>query len=352
MNFLRQIEGCKEERMSSELLRYLLINSDQFRNRFAGYLSEKAGLSLPERVTFENGIICMTECTTESAREHKSDAGPATQTDGVKKGRVDLSVESDGHIIFIENKLWADFQPDQPRKYLNSLRARGGETDKRQLMVVLFPQFRTDLGDKIDGFQGELAQDKGIETAKLHWNDIVAIAEKVSRLPNSPEIQVILGMFIDYLNEKLWNKVDMPTDFQVFLSPVRDKKANLFQEKLVRSLRVVLERYGTKVLKVRSGASWMGFYFTFANEPEGAWNWLGFLNHREGTHEEALLVLQRSFNDKSRPVELPGKGLPIRRLDRGSPTTSTYKIKFCKGWDTLLEWQGRLKPILDALRKC
>lgn len=62
-----------------------------------------------------------------------------TTRDG--RGRIDLLIETDRWVIGVESKFEADFQVDQPEKYIETIQGRAG-TSRNSMLVLLVPERR------------------------------------------------------------------------------------------------------------------------------------------------------------------------------------------------------------------
>jgi len=145
MNILAALEGRAGEELTSAVLRMLLLRCHEFRERFVELLSKNSKLG-PLSLCFT--LLMLLRRIDEDEQE--------------KRGRLDMVVEMDDAIVGIENKLSAQFQTDQPKKYLKKvqekavelgkLRSSGNTSKFRYILAILAPEDRKDaVRERVNG---------------------------------------------------------------------------------------------------------------------------------------------------------------------------------------------------------
>lgn len=159
MQFLETIEGRSGEELTSAVLKFLLVNSVTMRECFVRRLRPLFPAS--RAPTFRDGIVCQTEVSTDDSR------GP---------GRIDLVVrEASGVVLGIENKFWASFTDDQPKKYWQPLVTMSGNRPDSCRLVLLVPKQRD-----VEIWKHLEAQQIEKNCCLLFWNDLVADLTEVA----------------------------------------------------------------------------------------------------------------------------------------------------------------------------
>jgi len=335
VNLLKEIEGCKGEKLTSGLMRYLLLASQTFREGFANLLSKQT-LKGRERITFENGIIVRAEFPT-----YKKKADNERETE--LSGYVDLCIEADNHVIFIENKIWAGFQEDQPEKYLDALKGMASGTTTEQLngsnegvsagkqgvLVLCCPEFRKEEAqNKLKELKDQTDRE-WLKTGVLFWQQIRDLLTEENLQRESIKVQVIGRMFADYIESHLYDKISLPNaneeSLTLMAEPIANRTANMFQRDLVRKVRDMLDIWpDIKTGNLAPANDWHGFYFYFLKkdedgdrysqreDPEG-WCWFGFWNTADG---KSILVIQTTAEFAGEHDHFKKTTRPDRRDDK------------------------------------
>jgi hypothetical protein len=160
MQFLETIEGKSGEELTSAVLKFLLVNSTTMRERFVQRLRHQ--LPASKVPTFRDGIFC--QCEVAVSNDESA-------------GRIDLLVrEEAGMVLGIENKFWANFTIDQPRKYWQGLVNFAKRDESSCRLLLLFPKARHDeMCSHLD------SQEIERKCAILHWEDIQLDLREVAR---------------------------------------------------------------------------------------------------------------------------------------------------------------------------
>lgn len=138
MALLVEISGLKGENLCSALLAHLTLRSPEVRAELIRLISDRAPHG-PIYVQNQFAVFC----------EESANAGGIDEdTPELKRGRIDLVIETDDAVIGIENRFNAPFQEGQPAGYLRLLRQRASDlatirnTDFSHVLVVLAPERR------------------------------------------------------------------------------------------------------------------------------------------------------------------------------------------------------------------
>ena len=147
MNIFSEFEGLVGENLSSAILHYLLLNSEEVRETFLTLLSDKS----------PRGVIEFYEHF--SVRKEYP-----TKDEELGNGRLDLLIQVDNFMIGIENKFHAAFQDGQPEKYQQSLSqsaellAQINKVNVQSLLYILCPEYKVpEANDKVRLSPGNMA---------------------------------------------------------------------------------------------------------------------------------------------------------------------------------------------------
>ena len=178
MNFFSETEGRSGENLSSALLRFILMRSQDARTRFAKLLTDLSGESFAATYRF----AC------------KLEAGTADDTLGA--GRIDMLIEMDDALVAIENKFNAAFQLNQPKKYFEPLgrfakaSVDGGAISRnRYLLLILAP---ADRRSEIESKIATLDKDQQKLCKFLSWQEMLKELLEIAPTQDSKTREVIL----------------------------------------------------------------------------------------------------------------------------------------------------------------
>jgi len=276
MNLLAEFD-C-QERMTSEVLRYLFINLPLFREKFVDVLFPVSRIS-------HSNFDCIAEHSV-------SPCDIANE----KKKRVDLKLESDDYVVYIENKHWAFASEVQLKNYLEALKR---EERPAKMLVLLVPELRkTEASILVKKMNSEMLK-------VVTWNKIYDICCEVSGIfdndkmlssENSRTDKAILHIFIDYINTNLKLKAFDREFYDALRRRLRgrpNKDQKIFIDFLIMNLSQM--NCGIKCVKTRETVNedkdYYGFYMYFG----GKWFYLGFTSFipdHEKKYGEALFVIQ------------------------------------------------------------
>jgi len=332
---LAEIEGLKGEELTSALVRFLLLRSQEFRERLITMISDgsKQGpLSSESRFSCEREI--------------------GTRDDDDRQGRVDLMIETDDAVIGLENKFYADFQEGQPAKYLPALRKRAEELGKlrsptryRSVLVILSPESRA---KEVANLVAQQPAQAAKEYVPITWQDLSSkLADCEKDL--DPQSAVIANVFRDYLRQAL----EFYPDFQKIFPHLRNafpSSGGEFQWRLLRKIWEFVP-YGGNLSS--AGENHAGFYFSRGRLPNEHIGWIGFVRtstYLGGKQEaEADLIVATtfpiSFSTAFEPIKLQSD-LFFGRSNR--QRLHAWVVKFEASWDQT-KWREELKPLRDTV---
>ncbi|MDC5805214.1 PD-(D/E)XK nuclease family protein [Vibrio europaeus] len=327
MSIFSEFEGLSGENLSSAILHYLLLNSEEVRDSFISLLSRKS----------PDGII--------DYRQHFSIRKEyPTQDEKLGNGRLDLLLQVDEFVIGIENKFHASFQPNQPEKYQSSINKVAdlmGEINQAKvspLLFILCPEYKLqDAQEKIKLSPHNM----GVVT----WEEIHAELDKIESVLN-PVANMVLRELKGYLVN------------QFSFMPLYNKKYH--------HLRSSFPEYGTSlqhelisqiwglfpnpVSNLSNGKEWIGYPF-LTDLDNGQRGWYGFLPKtalQSSSDNEAELIIATTYELASL-----GDGLTKVELDYenflgdGVPCYA-YKVEFDETWNTQMAWEKRLSVPVSA----
>ncbi|WP_256382849.1 PD-(D/E)XK nuclease family protein [Photobacterium toruni] len=327
MSVFSEFEGLSGENLSSAILHYLLLNSEEVRDSFISLLSQKS----------PDGII--------EYREHFSIRKEyPTYDEELGYGRLDLLLQVDEFVIGIENKFHASFQPNQPEKYQRSL-SRVAELMREinqvsvsPLLFILCPEYkRQEAQEKVKLSPHNMNV--------ITWEEVQTELDKIESALN-PVSNMVLRELKGYLVN------------QFSFMPLYDKKYH--------HLRNSFPEYGTSlqhelisqiwghflnpVSNLSNGKEWIGYPF-LTDLDNGQRGWYGFLPKNALQYpsgNEAELIIATTYE-----LENLGDGLTKVELDYESflgdgVPYHAYKVEFDETWNTQMAWEKRLSVLTSA----
>lgn len=326
MNLLSQIEGLRGENLSSALLRFILMRSQDARTQLAELITGLVG----ESFSTMNRFACSLETGT---------------TDAIHgNGRVDLLVEMDDGLIGIENKFNAGFQDGQPQKYLKELSkiattsADAGFIAKdRYLLLILAPaERRREIQNRI----AELTAEEQEHCRFLSWEEMLEVLQEVLPTQDSKTKEVIQD-FSGYVNRYL--KKSFFNENRRWLESLRQWKP--FGSERQQSVTADLWEFfpGTRNMP-SSGDKWRGYYFNGG--------WFGFVEKTAIAPSadanlnlfDAEFIVVVSFD----PVVKPDPAIfhPISMVSKGfsgAPEKAAYRVDIVE-MTSRDKWTDALRP--------
>ena len=334
MNIFTEIEGLRGENLSSALLRLILLRSQDARLKFAGLLTDLTLHSFGVRRRFS--------CTSEVGTSDPVRGG----------GRLDLMLEMDDALVGIENKFDANFQQDQPQKYLATLAdqaeqlAKGGFIKaNRYVLVVLAPRSRhADIQARIR----DLSPQERKHCHFLAWEDVLDALVPLAATQD-PKSRELIGEFEGYVRQYLTQSIyERSSTWLATLTRWTTYGSERHQE-AVRQLWWLFKDVGA-ANRISNGETWLGYYFR-VRDP----GWFGFVDAsliKEGrsapaTYHEAEFVVVLGFDapDPDRAIFKP-----IRMgMENwcGAPEKKAWVVDLPK-LTSESKWREALAPILRA----
>lgn len=345
MNLFNEIQGLSGENLTSTLLRVLLLRSQEFRDHFLGVLSKKSPVGpLSSNTRFA--------CSSEEASEDEQ-AGC---------GRLDILLEVDDCLIGIENKFSANFQAQQPAKYLKRLKELreqykiASKRHWRAVLYVLAPSSRQrEVGSHLQSNECRAKErDTDVKLAQVDWDNVFKLRDdELSKL--DPESRVIYQLFADFVDRLIAfipDFVSMAADLRQRFEP----KGTPYQQRVVRALWNVFNESGLEPGKRWSaGPHWCGYYFGATSggplpDFKSVHGWFGFVPHAriklEGNGAELVIS---SALDKTPPL----KGSGVRLLDGvwlWPGTRSVWLVNFDESWTERQHWDNALAELFSHLQ--
>lgn len=311
MYFLETIAGRGGEELASAVLKHLFVHSDTFRRSFVGLLKHKVPIShLP---TFRNGIACETEYATGTLADDNC-------------GRIDLYIRADNVALGIENKLWADFTQNQPRKYIDALKDH--KVPFRALIIA--------PGQREEEVRGKIEKQAiGGHCSFISWQ--VFLAEVLAPVfsDDNKENQVVAGFLREYIETQIGNLAEVDIKKSHLVGDV--ELGNQYQWDLLYRLRGLFEDAG----KMALGHYHIGFYFWMSPDKD-RWNWLGFMK----VPERGVQLTLETYIPNFAP---PAFGCPTKPGPSMKDKTRLY-LDFQEGMTEMSQWKDCLMPLIDALK--
>ncbi|HVX15909.1 MAG TPA: PD-(D/E)XK nuclease family protein [Pirellulales bacterium] len=318
MQFLETIEGRTGEELTSAVLKFLLVNSATMREHFVRRLQHQ--LPASKTPTFRDGIICQNEVA-------------VTGDDGA--GRIDLVIrEEAGMVLGLENKFWANFTPNQPKKYWGDLvrLARNDEASCR--LVILVPARRHDeIKDHLKA--------QGIEQkcCILFWDDLRHDFADVAQRERTEVAAAAL--FLDEYVQRQVLTIQIDIRRHQLLGP-DIQLPNDFHYDFLYRLKTCLPNPEA----IRPARSWIGVHFSVVPSTDVATypkQWFGFLRP-EGS-ASVVMGIHTGIKQFTVPV------LAWARNGAGWSTAAFVEVDYDESVKTTLDWKDRLAEILRPLEE-
>jgi hypothetical protein len=327
MDIFSQVEGLSGENLGSALLRYLVFSSHEVRDSILSLLSDH---SPSGPISYANHFACRTEYP--------------TRNDELGDGRLDVLIQLDDVVIGIENKFFAEFQDNQPQKYVETLKSVAAalesinHSDVRVLLFVLCPEVRQkDARRKVESLNN---------VTVITWEEILRRLESVGTISN-PVAKVIRDEFISYLRRHF----SFIHDFDNKVAHLRKafpEYGSSLQYEFVSKLCPLLPAPGPRLSK---GATWLGYYF-FAHPEIKEKGWIGFVPPNEKivyeTDNQAELLVASTYK-----ASLPKEFVEVELKDSnfiGAPgRTNAWVVKFDSSWNSVEKWREKLAPFWKAV---
>lgn len=320
MNFLKAVEGLRGETLTSAAWKYAILQSPKFRSAFVEWLVQI--LPPGEAPNFDSGLTCTTELSLAS--DH--DIGGS--------GFVDIVLESQSHLIFIENKLGAGFQRRQLRRYFNSLQSRSNTKDcqRRGILIVLYPSLRTAEVEK------QVAEDSlsNDEVLLLTWDkEVVSWLDEAAKT-ESMETAAACKFLAGYVKSSI---LDDRAEIKAAYLEGRSCPTQPQKEFLFRIYN--LFKYA---LSYRTATAHTGFSFKLSHENKTIYGWLGFALDQKTKQARLIMQIPESFAGRIDAVNTPDQGR--REVTKRGRVDYAFSLS---GHRELHHWLRSVEPILNVI---
>lgn len=326
MNFLNEIQGLKEENLSSAVIRMLLLQSHQLRDAFIDLLSLK---SKQGPIFVMSKFSCVTELST-----HDDNHG---------KGRIDFVLETDEFLIGVENKINAGFQDGQPAKYITTLKNKsykqykdGSEVSLKTMMAILAP------GSRIKQISEDITklpqEDKDI-IGIISWEEVIkAFSDAIGSCDNISQV------FFNELKEFMLGRISFLPSFKKYYPHFRNNfvpMGNQYQSIFVGRLWKYFPDNGPRM---SASGTWCGYYFNYGKKYKQSW--YGFvdtktqLKNYSGRYPAEFIIavpfdISAIKHEKLIPVELTNNNFTAA----GVRNDNAVIVDFDINWDDPEKWK-------------
>ena len=327
MSLFTEIEGLSGENLSSALLKFLLINSSEVREKVLHVLSDNSPPTVGP-FGWVNHFACRTEYQTHDGN-------------GDNAGRIDLLIQTDDVVIGIENKFYAPFQGDQPRKYLGSLQRAAealgqiNQCNAKAVMFVICPESR--FGEAKNAIECLN------NVAVITWEKLLNVFKGLNpnQLSNALARSVLVE-FIRFLDEYFEFIRDFPRKHPHYFNAFPDYGSPT-QNELVARLWPLFHSSGRRL---GSGRTWTGYYFYNDTRTEHK-GWYGFVPKSEiqgfNTKEASFVIASTN-----RPAQLGPEYREVKLVNDkfiGEPgKTHAWVLEFNNDWTEFDKWRTVLQP--------
>ena len=325
MSIFTEIEGMKGENLSSALLQYLMNNSAEIRDSIILLLSNNSPIG---PFDYRSHYSCQTEYSTADIN--------------LGNGRLDILLQLDNVVIGIENKFFADFQDNQPDKYISSVKEVANalstinHTEVTPLLYVFCPASRENESRK--------KIEKIPNSAIVTWEKILDCCKKTVEKISNPDAKVLNNEFIKYL-EKQFSFIDDYKRKYPHILKTFPPRGTPLQVDLIGRLWSLMPAIGSS----SGGESWRGYYF-YAEPQIQQSAWVGFVKSsvhikNGSSHNESELVVvstyKPSLSDDFCEVEFIGNN---NFCGHHGKTEYTWIVKFDESWNKVDIWREKLAP--------
>ena len=198
-DLLWTIQAKFGENLATAHLKWLLGDPDLA----AKFLSAVAS-STPEQSEFGE-LGTLTDAQLEVATLSQTSAeGSEALAD--LRGRLDMLVETDRCIIGVESKIHALFQDGQPHKYLETIKKKAQEGNKKSILLILTPAQRL---DKVRQDLGNKANDPDVYFKFLDWQSLIATLANQNSESTNWKVELLEGYIKNYCDPLRQVKLQM-----------------------------------------------------------------------------------------------------------------------------------------------
>lgn len=270
MNLFYEIEGRSGEDLTSAVLRFLILRSQEVRETFKELVSQE---SKQGRIVMQEEFSCRLEAPMKSIQD-----GPEQQQNS-GSGRIDLLIQTDNAIIGVENKLDANFQAGQPEKYrqkleqLAQLRSETGKQTQYALVILAPEDRRGEISEKIKDYK------HFPHYIQLDWERLLESFGKSSAKNSDRISQTVIDQLDNYIinsRRTFWPK-------ELFANHLRGTFAPQgVQGEFVRKLTSIFP--AVKGSRIGTGKTTTGYSLDLLIDPDSnpkELAWLGFVASKD-----------------------------------------------------------------------
>ncbi len=340
MSLFQEIEGLRGENLSSAILAHILLRSPELRDRLIHLISKKSPVG-PIYSRYHFSV----------RREVPIRIGESDDETGSPGGRLDLLIETDNAIIGIENKFFAPFQQDQPKKYLEPLEVYADalgklhNTSHQAFLVIMAPALRaTEINDRL--------KEQGInrQAVLVTWQEVL---NNIRPTADASTLDRFLLRELDqYARTQLGELLELerivPHLFRDW-EPRGTAHHRQFMDSVIWPLLHESVKSGNGYSH-SSGKNFYGWYLFPGglhpddNARESIRIWLGFVRFNESPPELMLTIQPRN---RSRELI---KNLKYKHsTDWSNSDCYTVAADPIENGDTLQAWAKALEPVNELL---
>lgn len=338
MDIFSEIEGLKQENLTSAVLRYLIINSQEIRECMISLLSEHSPIG---PFSFSSHFSCQTEYpTTQQIKDQKEEIN----------GWLDLLIQLDDVVIGIENKINAVFQNDQPRKYIKSIKDVAGalskinNTEVRGIIFVLCPE---DRKTETDIILKDLESSEVIKSAVITWESVLNSLESLDKnAVSNPVVKVLKDEFVIYLKRTFGFIDEFEKKEPHLRNKIQNKGSSIQTEFVGRLWSFFNIKPNSKMGRADHG---IGYYFYTNSSPE-CLGWFGLVSSdtiiESQTDNQTELIIATT----DRKIQIPDnlsqdlQVIEIKVKKFLPEEFRCWKVNFNKTWNNVGIWRDKLKP--------
>jgi hypothetical protein len=272
---------------------------------------------------------------------------------------LDILMETDEAAVGIEAKFWAQFQPDQPKKYLSvvekakkALSDMPPPSDARGVLVVLAPEGKLAGGEAKERIrEADVAgRASEIPCIGVPWERVLYHLKQLKGSGDlSPTVAVILDEFILFLETNLSLEVDFEGAYP-FLRGQWHPRGSDHQMRMLWSLWGLFPGTSSRIGRFKD---YMGYYFYSkgASSDQAIEGWFGFAENK------ILTTDNPSPNAAELIVDISSKGSDITDLEIPlsdafvpcdvawpSKNRKTWIVSFDRSWKRKSKWAEEILP--------
>ena len=259
-NIFAALQGCKGETASSAFLGFIFENEPALRADIGRWLLPRG-----RDVEWQRAEI-----------ETEKPVG-----EGASAGRADLWITMPRTIVCVENKHWAPFGDDQPRKYQEELRKCETKDGVSGHMVVVVPSARKADAEKHCASHGDVTV--------VTWEGFLDTVEPLATAVSDQGRKSLLSEFRGWMRSE-----EQLGSMDAFRDSADDLRRWDEDDRSERHLKSVnkLWRFFPNGNNHPDSSKWYVGY-RFGQEGAGTRSWYGFVRERgdDGRHQASLYIL-------------------------------------------------------------